>query len=177
MILFRKVHKIVHCCSFCINFYISIHWKTWWIRSLRTSWILNPSNMEYLSDFGWSTIRSSWGMNTTTGKKPVVHISGIIRWQSFWNNCISHNLHDPLSHLPSFIMTLKKKICPSAARSIKKVLNGSSLVNLRLKRVYNISDSEALTPDTMSSPPRFWTSAFTLLQMLSWWQYRAILWR
>ncbi|KAL7841754.1 hypothetical protein SRHO_G00254450 [Serrasalmus rhombeus] len=26
------------------------------------------------------------------------------------------------------------------------------------------------TPETMSSPPRFWTSALTLLQMLSWWQ-------
>lgn len=36
---------------------------------------------------------------------------------------------------------------------------------------------DRLTPDTMSSPPRFWTSAFTLLQMLSWWQYRAILCR
>lgn len=33
------------------------------------------------------------------------------------------------------------------------------------------------TPETISSPPRFWTSALTLLQMLSWWQYRAILCR
>lgn len=36
---------------------------------------------------------------------------------------------------------------------------------------------DRLTPDTISSPPRFWTSALTLLQMLSWWQYRAILCR
>lgn len=38
-------------------------------------------------------------------------------------------------------------------------------------RGHTIETREAKrTPETMSSPPRFWTSALTLLQMLSWWQ-------
>ena len=79
-------------------------------------------------------------------------------WKSVWP--------DLLKHL-QFVNTISFSSQPGTVINTLTTVNAPS-PQLRTMRHVN------LTPQTMSSPLTFCTSALTLLVMFSWWQYRAM---